>query len=198
MPKSFTQVTTDHDGQMVFTSSQDSITNFLSGPMITNYAGICLALVMIWLSQDTCKKSPLKGIVNKTRALALQGSMESNWNGFSTVENQGTTVIKKHFWWKSTQMESLLTGDPDVYLQNDPKNKRDGLHIFVLYFPSGPAHGIGVWRFPTTAVVLYDPNEGACVQSSGKFKGFLTEFIKEIYPKATHFAVCSWYSDPTG
>lgn len=196
MPKSFTRITTDNDGQMIFTSSQNTITQFLSGPAISSYEGVCLALVMMWLSQDTSKESPLKGIKNKTTALNLQNKMETNWKGFETVKSQGQDVIKKHFWWKSDKKESLANNDPAKYLLNDPQNKRDGLHILVLYPDEGTAHAIGVWRFSTGVVYVYDPNEGACAQKGENLGKFLKEFIAEIYPEMTGFAVCSWYSDP--
>jgi hypothetical protein len=195
---SFARITTDHNGEPIFSSSQDSITNFLSGPQIVNYEGVCLALVMMWLAQDTAKKSPLEGIANKTGALNLQSKMETNWNGFETVKTRGNEVIKKHFWWKSDKKESLVADDPAKYLLNDPQHKRDGLHIFVLYPDKGTAHAIGVWRFPSGAVAVYDPNHGACVQRGANLGAFLKDFTKELYPGMTSFAVCSWYSDPNG
>jgi hypothetical protein len=198
MPKSFATITTDHNGEVIFLSSQDSITNFFSGPLIKNYEGVCLSLVMMWLAQDTAKKSPLDGTPNKTAALNLQSKMETNWNGFETVKKQGNDVIQKHFWWKADNKESLTTGDPTKYLLNDPQHKRDGLHIFVLYPDNGTAHAIGVWRFPSGAVAVYDPNHGACVQRGPNLSAFLKEFTKELYPEMAGFAVCSWYSDPNG
>jgi hypothetical protein len=194
MPKSFSKITTDHGGKVLFFSKQDQVTSFFRGPLITNYEGICLALTMLWLAQTTSKDDPLKGTANKTKALNLQNLMEAGWQGFSTVEKKGTEIIGKHFWWKSTKTESISTTDPCRYLLNDPKNNREGLHILVLYLK--PAHAVGVWRFPMGGVSFYDPNQGGAVLSHQKFAGFLTEFSREIYPEATKYAVCSWYSDP--
>ncbi|WP_196137913.1 hypothetical protein [Aliikangiella sp. G2MR2-5] len=196
MPKHFSQITTDHNGEMIFFSSQDSIIEFLGGPQIESYEGVCLALVMMWLAQDTSKTSPLAGIRNKTRACNLQSEMESDWRGFETVAAKGQEVIAKNFWWKSDQKENIMGDTPSKYLLNDPLNSRDGLHILVLYQEEGSGHAIGVWRFPSGAIAIYDPNQGACVQRGENLEAFLQDFIGQVYPEMTSFAVCSWYSEP--
>ncbi|WP_346837640.1 hypothetical protein [Microbulbifer sp. SAOS-129_SWC] len=196
MPKSFSQIAADHGGETVFLSAQDDISNFLSGPLITNYEGVCLALVMMWLAQDTSKKSPLSGTPNKVAALKMQSEMEAGWRGFNTVYDKGLHVVKKNFWWKSDIRESISASDPARYLLNDPQINRDGLHIFVLYPDAGTGHAIGVWRFPSGTLVLYDPNNGACAVRGGNFSGFLRDFIAQIYPNMTGYAVCSWCSNP--
>ncbi len=193
---SLAQLVEKHGGQLLFTSNQDNIALFLGGPMM-NYEGVCLALVMMWFAQDTSKTDPAKGIINKTRALNLQNSMESTWAGFNTVKAQADIMLaSKHFWYKSESKHGYTAEKlgAEVYLQHDPQSKRESMVIFVIYFPEGPAHAIGAWRFPTGVMVLYDPNHGACVISKESFRGFLNEFLKEMYKDTNGYAVCAYYS----
>jgi hypothetical protein len=195
MPKSFTQIIESNGGQLLFTSNQDNIALFLGGPM-ANYEGVCVSLVMMWFAQDTSKKDPAKGIINKTKAMNLQNKMESSWGGFDTVKTQGQVVINKNFWYASNSKQTFTSEKlgAEHYLQSDPQSNRESMNIFCIYFAEGPGHAIGVWRFPTGVMVLYDPNHGACVISKASFRGFLNEFLKELYSDTNGYAVCAFYS----
>lgn len=196
MPKSFPQLTDEHGGTLLFTSSQDDILQFLQSPVLVDYGGMCLALVLMWLKKDTCKERPNQGIVNKVTANNLQNKMEASWGGFATAVSTGKEFLGKNFWWRSESMHPFTKwSDPAPYLQNDPGAHRDGLHLLVLYFNHGPAHAIGAWRFPSGAMALYDPNHGACAVSAERFSNFLANFIYELYKDDIKgFAVCSFWA----
>ncbi|BBP78037.1 MULTISPECIES: hypothetical protein [Pseudomonas] len=197
MPKSFTQMVESSAGALLFTSSQDTIATFLGGPMM-NYEGVCAALVMMWFAQNTAKTDPAKGIINKAKALNLQNKMEAGWAGLATVETQAKVTVGQHFWYRSTTKHEYTSKKygADLKLQFDPLNKRESMSIFVIYFPSGAAHAIGVWRFPTGAMALYDPNEGACAIGKDNFREFLNTFLTELYDTTNGYAICAFYSDP--
>ena len=198
MPKSFTQLSNECGGEMLFTSDQSDVLKFLGAPGMDNWGGMCLALVMIWLNQDTSMKAPNKGIKNKVAALQLQAKMEGNWEGLNTaIKESKAYLVTKSYWWASSDLHTFTNyQEPAAYLQNDPQNGREGLHILVIYFNEGPAHAIGAWRFPSGAMVLYDPNHGGCVQAGSDFPGFLASFLTELYEDLKGFAVVSFYSNP--
>src|SRR5262245_10750549 len=174
MPKSFTQVTQEHGGEVLFTSSQGDILNFLQGAPLVNYEGICLALVLMWFKQDTSKARPDTGIRAKVAALRLQHKMEASWAGFATAVSTAKELLGKNFWWQSESLHVFANWfDPAVFVLNDPGHGREGLHLIVLYFKEGSAHAIGAWRFPTGAVSFYDPNHGACAVRGEMFSSFL-------------------------
>ncbi len=196
MPKTFAQITGDRGGEVLFFSDQSTITSFLGGPFITNFEGMCLALVMLWLSQDTSKTDPAKGIKNKTAALSLQNTMETNWKGFPTAVETAKTRIGKQFWYSSDQKHEFTSKKygAEHFLQADPKPWKESRNIFVIYFPKGPAHALGVWRFEK-AIVLYDPNHGACVIGKDGFREFLNEFLTELYGDTDGYAICAFVSN---
>lgn len=195
MPKGFTQIVEGAGGELLFLSKQDDIVHFLGGPQM-NYEGVCLALVMMWFAQDTSKQNPAKGIRNKTTALNLQNKMESTWEGFKTVEAQAKVTIGKNFWYKSDTKQTFTNEKlgAEHYLQHDPQSNRESMNVFVIYFAEGPAHAIGVWRFPGGTMVLYDPNHGACVVGKDAFRGFLNVFLTELYSDTQGYAICAFHS----
>jgi len=193
VPKSFQQIVEDHGGKVLFTSSQDNITLFLGGPQITNFEGVCLALVMTWLSQSTSKDDPARGIKNKVAALKLQSTMEASWAGIATVEQKGKEIVNKTFWYRSGQKFQFTSGKygADLHLLADTGKFKESLHILCIYFPEGPGHALGVWKFEK-AVSFYDPNYGACAMWIPSFREFLNEFLKEKYPDTSGFAICAF------
>ena len=198
MPQSFTQLSVESGGEMLFTSDQSDVLEFLGAPGLGNWGGMCLALVMMWLNQESSMKRPDEGIPNKAAAVTLQAKMEGNWKGLDTaIKESRAYLLTKTYWWASSDLHVFSDfKEPAPYLQNDPHYGRDGLHILVIYFNDGPAHAIGVWRFPSAAMVLYDPNHGACVQSAEAFPGFLTNFFTNLYENLRGFAIVSFCSKP--
>lgn len=197
MPKSFELIAGTY-GQFMFWCRQDDIAQFLGGPAIVSYEGVCLALVMMWFAQDTSKVSPLRGTINKVRALELQTKMESSWDGFDTVESQGKITTRKNFWYKFDHKEAFAPNKygADVFLLHDPQDGRESMSILVVYPREGSGHAIGVWRFPTGALVLFDPNHGACVVRGDNFREFLNEFLTECYNEMETYAICAFWGDP--
>ncbi len=192
---SFAQLTDATGGKLLFFSNQSDILKFLQRVGFDDWGGMCAALVLMWLGQKSSKIAPNKGIKNKVEANELQRQMEGSWEGLDTVEKTGTKLLG-NFWWKSKKRHAFVDfSDPAPFLQNDPKDGRDGLHVLVLYFEKGPAHAIGAWRFPPSgAMVLYDPNQGACAQSAKDFPKFLASFIEGIYGEGlAGWAVCSFW-----
>jgi hypothetical protein len=197
MPKSFTLIVDECGGEIIFISRQDDITSFLGGPA-ANYEGVCLALVMMWFAQDTSKSDPCKGIKNKAHAMNLQSKMEGKWEGFDTVQATATAMLPtKNFWYKSSKKIDFTSEKlgAETYLQHDPQESRESMNIFVIYSSSG-GHGIGVWRFSNGTIVLYDPNNGACVLPGKNFRGFLNVFLTELYSGYTQYAVCAFWGAP--
>jgi hypothetical protein len=198
MPKSFPSIVESHGGELIFTSSPSTITDFLGGPMITNFGGVCLALVMGWLSQNTAKTDPAKGIKNKTSALKLQNTMEAKWEGMASVENNAKAVVGKTFWYRSAQLHSYTSNKygADLSLMTATPEWKESLNILCIYFPSGPGHALGVWKFGEKAVAFYDPNCGACVVSRASFREFLNEFLTEQYSDTSGYAICAFVDNP--
>ena len=196
---SFTQIVAANGGVLLFTSKQDDVTRLLGGPLITNYEGVCLALVMMWFAKGTSKKDPAKGTENRAKAMNLQNEMEATWEGFATVESKAKQIISgKQFWYRSDQKQTFTSGKfgAEIFLQHDPGSERDSMNIFCIYFAKEPAHAIGVWRFaiPSGTMVLYDPNHGAGVVGKDKFRAFLNAFLTELYSDTQGYAVCAFLS----
>jgi hypothetical protein len=196
MPKSFTQITDEWGGAVAFRSSQDDILEFLAGPLLTDWGGMCFALVIMWLDQDSFKIAPNKGVVNKVKANRLQTEMEGSWLGLPTATTFAQTFLSgKTFWWVADDLIPFKDWKgPGPYLMNDPREGREGLHILVLYFNEGPAHAIGVVRAPTGTMAIYDPNHGAGILPAERFEGYLANFVYELYPDVKGFAIISFTS----
>lgn len=194
--KKYSQMASDVGGELGFFSSQDRIQDFLGGGDIANYGGVCLALVMMWFKQDTSKKDPCKGVVNKAAAMKLQAGLAATGKGFAALEDIGAAFIGQQFWWKSNEEHKFLADmkGPETCLRADTKGG-EGMNIFVIFGPDG-GHAIGVWRFKNGVFAVYDPNGGMAAVADDQIGPFLSILLKNWYSDMTTYMVCSFYRKP--
>ncbi|HKR44554.1 MAG TPA: YopT-type cysteine protease domain-containing protein [Paraburkholderia sp.] len=184
---SLAQGATELGGENIFFEKQSTIRNYVGNSTVADQLkkGICLSLVLQWLSSDP-EIQVVAGVARMISATGAQDVFVHNWTGTADVSAAGRRKLAQQCkFWFEYEPQPFTEGkhiDRSI-LDSEHASGKDARFILCIQTAAhDSAHALGIRKKSDDQnVYFYDPNYGCVRLPKDMFDGFLAKFIESFY-----------------